>query len=119
MRRPHRDLRVWQEAISLVELIYRATKSFPSTEQYGLTSQLRRAAVSVPSNIAEGCARSGAAERLRFLGFSAGSLSDLDTLIELAQRLDFLQDTKELRTKVDDVSGMLMGLQASLRKRDA
>ena len=103
----------------MVELIYRATKSFPSSEQYGLTNQLRRAVVSVPSNIAEGSARSGMAERLRFLGFSAGSLSELDTLIELARRLGYLQDTQELRAKVDDVSGMLMGLQAVLRKRDA
>lgn len=118
MRRALRELRVWQESIALVEL-YRATKPFPSSEQYGLTNQLRRAAVSVPSNIAEGCARSGTAERLRFLGFSAGSLSELDTLIELARRLGFLQDTEELRAKVDDVSGMLMGLQASLRERDA
>ncbi len=103
----------------MVELIYRATKLLPSSEQFGLTSQPRRAAVSVPSNIAEGSARNGTAERLRFLGFSAGSLSELDTLIELAQRLGYLQDTQELRQKVDDVSGMLMGLQSLLRKRDA
>ena len=117
MRRKHRDLLVWQRAVALVELVYGATESFPASERFGLSGQMRRAAVSVPANIAEGYARSGTRELLHFLSISAGSLSELDTLIELAQRLGHLDDPEELRKTMDDVSGMLMGLQASLRKR--
>lgn len=108
---------MWQEAVGLVELVYRVTRTFPSSEAYGLSSQLRRAAVSVPSNIAEGYARSSTRDLLRFLSIAAGSLSELDTLIELAQRLGYLNDTEELRNTVEEVSGMLMGLQTSLRRR--
>ena len=117
MRRNHRRLEVWQDSIGLVEEIYRTTRCFPSSETYGLSGQLRRAAVSVPSNIAEGFARDGTRELLRFLGIAAGSLSELDTLIELARRLGFLNDTKDLEKQLDEVSGKLMGLQASLRRR--
>ncbi|MCD6680440.1 MAG: four helix bundle protein [Burkholderiaceae bacterium] len=100
-----------------MERIYRITRDFPSSELYGLTGQLRRAAVSVPSNIAEGYGRGSTRELLRFLAISAGSLNELDTLVELAQRLGYLNETEELRKSVEEVSGMLMGLQASLRKR--
>ena len=117
MRRKHRELVVWKRAIVLVELVYRKTETFPASERYGITGQLRRAAVSVPSNIAEGYARAGTRELLHFLSISAGSLSELDTLIELGQRLGFLSDTEELRKTLDDVSGMLMGLQTALRRR--
>jgi len=117
VRRGHRELRVWQEGLTLVERIYRVTRSFPSSETYGLTSQFRRAAISVPSNIAEGYGRASTRELLRFLSISAGSLSELDTLVELAQRLGYLNDTEELRKSIEEVNGMLMGLQASLRKR--
>ena len=92
MKRSHRDLKVWQEVIGLVEFIYQLTSSFPAREQFGLTSQLRRAAVSVPANIAEGCARTGTKELLRFLSIAQGSLSELDTLVEVANRLGYLQE---------------------------
>jgi four helix bundle protein len=98
-------------------MVYRATNSFPPSERYGLSGQLRRAAVSVPTNIAEGYARTGTPQLLHFFSISAGSLSELDTLIELAQRLGYLDDTQDLRKTLDDVSGMLMRLQASLRRR--
>ena len=117
MRRGHRGLRVWEEGLVLVEQIYRVTRSFPSTEIYGRTAQMRRAAVSVPSNIAEGYARASTRDLLRFLSISAGSLSELDTLVELAQRLGFLNDTEELKARIEEVSGMLMGLQTALRKK--
>ena len=117
MRRKHRDLLVWQRAIELVEMVYGATEGFPPSERYGLCSQLRRAAVSVPANIAEGYARSGTRELLHYLSISAGSLSELDTLIVLGQRLGYFDQTEELRKTPDDVSGMLMGLQASVRRR--
>ena len=94
-----------------------ATLEEEKAEQHGHSGQLRRAAVSVPSNIAEGYARAGTRELLRFLSISAGSLSELDTLIELAQRLGYFHDTEELRKTLDDVSGMLMGAPDIARRR--
>jgi four helix bundle protein len=117
MRRNHRDLRVWQEAISLVELVYRITASFPSDEQYGLTSQMRRAATSVPANIAEGAARSGTRELLRFLSIATGSLSELDTHLEVAKRLTLLNNTYEVQAKIDQVSALVLALPKSLKAR--
>jgi four helix bundle protein len=119
VKRKHRDLIVWQEGIELVQFVYQITSSFPSQEQFGLTIQLRRAAVSVPANIAEGCARSGTKELLRFLSIPQGSLSELDTLVELSSRLGYLKDTASARLKIDKVSGLTMGLVASLKRRQA
>jgi four helix bundle protein len=86
-----RDLRVWQSGMELVTQIYRLTQSFPREEQYGLTSQMRRAAVSVPSNIAEGHARESSKEYLNHLSIVQGSLAELQTQIEIATRLDFVE----------------------------
>ncbi len=103
--------------MEMVTAIYTATSSFPAQEKFGLSSQLQRAAVSVPANIAEGFARNGTKELLHFLSISAGSLSELDTLIELAARLGYLNNAEELNGKVDEVSGLLMGLSASIKRR--
>jgi four helix bundle protein len=119
VRRSHRDLKVWQEGIGLVEVVYELTSSFPSREQFGLTSQLRRAAFSIPANIAEGCGRTGTKELLHFLSIAQGSLSELDTLIEVANRLGYLKEIEALRTKIDAVSGLTMGLAASPRRRSS
>jgi four helix bundle protein len=116
MKRSHRELKVWRQAMALVEGVYRATGAFPSAEQFGLTAQLRRSAVSVPSNIAEGFARSGSKELLHYLSVAAGSLSELDTQVKLAIRLGYLEAPEALRQQIDDVSGLLMGLAASLRR---
>jgi four helix bundle protein len=86
-----RDLRVWQSGMELVIQIYRLSQSFPREEQYGLTSQMRRAAVSVPSNIAEGHARESSKEYLNHLSIVQGSLAELQTQIEIAARLDFVE----------------------------
>ena len=86
-----RDLRVWQAGMDLVNHVYRLTQSFPREEQYGLTSQMRRAAVSVPSNIAEGHARESSKEYLNHLSIVQGSLAELQTQIEIAARLDFVE----------------------------
>jgi four helix bundle protein len=103
--------------MDLVVCVYTLTAKFPQNEQYGLVSQLRRAAVSVPANVAEGAARNGSKEFLHFLGIASGSLSELDTLIDLARRLGYAEDTEELNAKVDDVSGLVMGLASSIRRK--
>lgn len=97
--------------------VYSVTATFPQHEQYGLVGQLRRAAVSVPANIAEGAARNGSKEFLHFLGIASGSLSELDTLIDLARQLGYVRNTEELNAKVDDVSGLVMGLASSIRRK--
>ena len=92
------DLEVWQAAMDLAEHLYRVTKSFPREETYGLTAQLRRAAVSVPSNIAEGKGRSSAKELIQFLHHSRGSLFEIETQIAMALRLKYIdsQTSEEL-----------------------
>jgi len=110
-------LRAWQQAVELVSATYHLTASFPEAERYGLTSQMRRAAVSVPANIAEGAARSGTKELLHFLSIASGSLSELDTLAELAAKLGFIADAKQIQEQMDDVAGLIMGLSASLKRR--
>jgi four helix bundle protein len=102
--------------MELMENVYAATRSFPREEVFGLTTQMRRAAVSVPANIAEGAARSGAKELVRFLAIAAASLSELDTHVEIARRLGYLKDEK-LLGQIDTVAAVLMGLDASLRKK--
>lgn len=89
--RSYRDLVVWQKAMDLVERVYRITGDFPADERYALTSPLRRAAVSVPSNIAEGYGRHSTADYIRFLQVSLGSLNELQTQLELAVRLEFVE----------------------------
>jgi four helix bundle protein len=89
-KRPHEQLDVWREAMTLVETAYTLSARFPDAERFGLTAQMRRAAISIPSNIAEGAARRSTAEYLRFLSIARGSLSELDTQIRIAQRLGWL-----------------------------
>ncbi|PPU85468.1 four helix bundle protein [Xanthomonas hortorum pv. hederae] len=87
--RPHERLMVWRDAMSLVEAIYRLSHDFPDSERFGLTAQMRRAAISVPSNIAEGAARRSTADYLRYLSIARGSLAELDTQLQIATRLQF------------------------------
>ncbi|MGH8751132.1 MAG: four helix bundle protein [Burkholderiales bacterium] len=117
LKRKHRGLLVWQESVELALLVYRLTEPFPKSELYGLISQLRRAATSVPANIAEGAARTGTAELLHFLSFANGSLSELDTHLEIAFRLGYFADRQEIDQKVEQVFRLLSGLTASLRRK--
>jgi four helix bundle protein len=87
-----RDLRVWQGGMNLVELVYRVSIGFPKAEIYGLTSQVRRAAVSVPSNIAEGHARTSTKDYLNHLSMAQGSLAEVQTQLEIAKRLGYIVD---------------------------
>lgn len=108
----HKDLNVWKESIALVTLIYEKTKSFPKDELFSLTSQIRRSAISIPSNIAEGAARESNKEFLRFLFISQGSISELDTQLLIANNLNFLSkdDYVELAEKLVSIRKMLAGL---------
>jgi four helix bundle protein len=116
MARKHRDLLVWQKSIELVTLVYRLTESFPKHEQFGLTNQLRRAATSVPANIAEGAARSTRKDLLHFLVIARGSLSEIDTLVEIAGNLGYLENKMELQETVNQVAGLLARLRSSLNE---
>jgi len=116
--RSYRDLRVWQQAVDLAEATYRATEHFPADERYGLVTQLRRAAVSVASNIAEGHARS-LGDYLRYLVVSSGSLTEMETQFVLSERLGFLppEQVESLLQACDQIGRMLGGLRKSLRAR--
>jgi four helix bundle protein len=114
--RGHRDLLVWQRGMELAEAVYKATAAFPADERYGLVAQMRRAAVSVPSNIAEGRGRGSDAELLRFAAIAYGSLMELETQLELACRLGFVagEQAAALSTKTAEIGRMLNGLRSSL-----
>lgn len=119
MNRNHRELRVWQFAMDFVERVYALTSTFPKEEIYGMTSQMRRTAVSIPSNIAEGAARGTTKELLHFLRIADGSLSELDTQIELAKRLGYLSKTEDLIEMISQLSRSLAALKSSLNRRAA
>jgi four helix bundle protein len=114
IKRGHRDLVAWQKAMKLVKEIYRATQEFPSQEIYGLTAQLRRAAVSVPSNIAEGQGRTSRREFHQFVGHARGSLTEVETQLEIAHDLGYLDErtASDLLKKAAEVARMLNGLLA-------
>ena len=112
----HRKLIAWQEAIRLVELDYRETASFPRQEVFGLVSQLRRSAVSIPSNIAEGAGRNSTKELAQFLGIASGSKAELDTHLEIAVRLGFIRADSEVFFLLDRVGKLLVGLRKSIKQ---
>jgi len=118
-KRPHEGLEVWRDAMDLVEAIYRFSAQFPDNERFGLTSQLRRAAVSIPSNVAEGAARRSTRDYLRFLSIARGSLSELDTQQQIAIRLGFAESSPSLDELIDRVFAKLTGLMNALNKREA
>ena len=115
----HKDLRVWQQSIEMVTSIYLMTQSFPKEELFGLVSQLRRASVSVPSNIAEGYARGSDKEKLHFLRISSGSMSEVETQLMLGLNLGYIDQEKynELSETVTSVWKQLNSLISSIKKR--
>jgi len=110
----HKDLKVWQESMTLVVAVYKATEDFPKHEIYGLTSQIRRAAVSIPSNIAEGAGRRGNKEFIRFLYIALGSLSEVETQLEIAFRLNYLESIEDINKSIYFIRKMLANLIKSL-----
>lgn len=114
-----RDLRVWQLGMEIVEQIYRLTQGFPASEMYGLTSQMRRAAVSIPSNIAEGHTREHSKEYLHHLSMAQASLAELQTQVEIARRLNYIS-LEQLNQTVEQsvlLSKQLYALRNALIKR--
>ena len=119
MVRSYRDLEVWKKAMALVTECYRLSADFPKTEMYGLTSQLRRSAVSIPSNIAEGHARQYTQEFLHFLAVAQGSLAELETQLMLSERLHFTRSDQlqALLEQTDHINRMLTKLKAALERK--
>ncbi len=108
----YRDLEVWQKSMSLVVNCYQITKRFPKSETYGLASQMQRASVSIPANIAEGRERQYTREFLQHLSIAYGSLAELETLVEIAERLEYIDSnrSKQILDKTAEVGRMLNGL---------
>lgn len=115
--RTHRDLEAWKKAIALTASVYETTRHFPREERYGITSQMNRAAVSIPSSIAEGAARGSQKDFGRFLLMARGSVSELETLAVVARKIDLLSaaSSRDLHSQIDHVAALLEGLLKSLR----
>ena len=115
----HRDQYIWQRSVELSLLCYRLTNDFPSSELYGLTSQIRRSSVSVPSNIAEGYGRTSKVEYIRFLQIALGSLRELDTQLIIAQKVGLSTNAENFAPVMKEVDEMLRILVSTLRKLDS
>jgi four helix bundle protein len=116
----HHKLKVWNQSIQMVTKIYKLTDLFPNHELYGLTSQIRRSAVSIPSNIAEGAARNSTKKYINFLSIAQGSCSELETQMIIAKNLGYGDGSGEMQATVkelDEISMMIKGLQNSLRRK--
>lgn len=114
----YRDLRIWQQSIDLVERVYETTRKFPKHEQFGLASQMQRAAVSIPSNIAEGHTRFRLKEYLQFLSVARSSLAELETQYEIAFRLGYAakENYETLRVTMNTLGKQILALRNSLSK---
>lgn len=116
-RRNHKDLVVWQKAMSLARTIHVLTRSFPPEELFGITSQLRRAAVSIPGNIAEGAARATTREFIQFLYVARGSLAEIETQLELAEGAGYTKRSEDIFTQADEVGKLLNAVIRGLRRK--
>ncbi len=110
----HHKLKVWQRSIDFVVEIYKLTEKFPKSELYGLTNQMRRAAVSIASNLAEGAGRRSKNEFKQFLSISQGSIAELETQLIISEKLNFSSDIDNLISELDEISKMNIGLSKSL-----
>jgi len=106
----HKQLETWKESIKLTTEIYKLTQSFPKEELYGLTNQVRRSAVSIPSNIAEGCARQTTKETIQFLHIALGSVAELETQLIIANELSYTQNIVEIFDKIVRIRKLIIGL---------
>lgn len=106
----HKKLEAWKESISMTIEIYKLTKNFPKNEIYGLTNQIRRSAISIPSNIAEGCARQTSKETIQFLYISLGSIAELETQLIISNELGYINNTEEIFNKIVRIRKLIIGL---------
>lgn len=113
----YRDLIAWQKSMLLIKEVYEVAKLFPKDEQYALTSQIRRAVVSVASNIAEGSSRKSTQEFIRFLNITYGSLAEVGTQLEIAIMLGYIKDAEETFLLIDEIEKIVSGLILSLDKK--
>lgn len=113
----HKNLDVWKKSIVLVKDIYSITRSFPADEKFGIVNQIRRAAVSIPSNIAEGCARGSDKELLRFLDIAQGSLAELETQLIISEQLEYIE-TNDLIKQIESIGQMLSGLKRHIKQKE-
>ena len=114
----HKDLELYKESKLLVIMVYKLTESLPDSEKFGLVSQMRRAAISIPSNIAEGAARKNTKEFIQFLYHSLGSASELETQIDICKDLNFIDDINEVNDKLHYVINMLLRLIKTLKSKN-
>ena len=112
----YKDLQIWQKGILLAQMVYKLTATFPAEERYGLVAQMRRAAVSIPSNIAEGQARQGTKEFLQFLSHANGSLAELETQLVLTQKLGFCEEkmATPVAKQIDELQRMIRAMRRAL-----
>ena len=117
INKPHKNLNVWKKSVDLVSKVYHITENFPRSEQFGITIQMRRSALSVASNIAEGAARQTKKEFTQFLHMAQGSLSELDTQFEISEKLGYLkkENIEELFQTANEIDKMISGLIKSLK----
>ena len=113
----HQDMDVWKNSIEMVTNVYNLTNDFPESENYNLTSQIRRSAISVPSNIAEGCARFSDKETLKFISIAIGSIAELETQIIIAKNLTYIKDDKDIMLQLENIKKMLLGLSNYLTNK--
>ena len=113
----HKDLEVYKLSLNLVEDIYKLTKDFPASENFGLTSQLRRAAVSLPSNIAEGSSIGSTKDFIRFLNIASGSLAEIETQLVIAERIGYITFDNTLQNNISTIRKMLYRLKQALNKK--
>ncbi|MEI6346299.1 MAG: four helix bundle protein [Bacteroidota bacterium] len=113
----HKKLDVWNKSIQLVVEIYNLTNTFPKEEIYGLTSQIRRSAVSIPSNIAEGSARKGDVETIQFLHIALGSMAELETQLIISQKIGYIKNIEEVSNKLLEIKQMTLGLIKFLKSK--
>lgn len=114
----YKELIIWQKSMKLVTMIYEITKTFPDDERFGLTSQMRRCSVSVPSNIAEGWGRLSRKNYIQFLRISRGSLYELETQILITKQLNYINDSKEVESLIIEISKMLNSLIKKLEEKN-
>lgn len=113
----HEDLEVWKKSINLVTDIYKITENFPQSELYGLTNQMRRCAISIPSNIAEGCARFSDKDTVKFISVSMGSVAELQTQLLIAKNLSYIEDYDNIKDELENIKKMLTGLSKFLKNK--